>query len=142
MRPIRACATDSNTAFGEDVQRGYKQTAVFASVDIDMIPKVLTADRRHPLLPLRRVRGRLGVLQRDLEHPLNVAKASQRRLHCGAAACGFGMNLHKSESGTRAACNLTWHITPDIMAYYTWSQGFRPGGFNRTSTIPGRQRPR
>ena len=26
------------------------------------------------------------------------------------------------------------------MAYYTYSQGFRPGGFNRTATQPGRQR--
>lgn len=33
--------------------------------------------------------------------------------------------------------NLTWHVTPDVMAYYTFSQGFRPGGFNRTDTSPG-----
>jgi len=26
------------------------------------------------------------------------------------------------------------HITPDAMVYYTFSQGFRPGGFNRTSS--------
>ena len=35
-------------------------------------------------------------------------------------------------TASRAAVNLTWHITPDVMAYYTYSQGFRPGGFNRT----------
>ena len=40
--PIPACALNSNTAFGEDIQRGYKQIAFFASVDFDMIPKVLT----------------------------------------------------------------------------------------------------
>jgi outer membrane receptor protein involved in Fe transport len=40
--------------------------------------------------------------------------------------------------GFKSRGNLTWHITPDIMAYYTWSQGFRPGGFNRTgSNIAG-----
>ena len=33
---------DSNTAFGEDVYRGYKQTAFFGSVDFDIVPKVLT----------------------------------------------------------------------------------------------------
>ncbi len=27
--------------------------------------------------------------------------------------------------------NLTWHVTPDAMVYYTFSQGFRPGGFNQ-----------
>ena len=44
------------------------------------------------------------------------------------------MNLNKSESGFKSRANLTWHITPDIMAYYTYSQGFRPGGFNRTAS--------
>jgi len=39
-------------------------------------------------------------------------------------------NLHKSESGNKSRVNLTWHITPGLsMAYYTYSQGFRPGGF-------------
>ena len=43
------------------------------------------------------------------------------------------INLNKTESGNKGRGNLTWHVTPDIMAYYTYSQGFRPGGFNRTS---------
>jgi outer membrane receptor protein involved in Fe transport len=30
---------------------------------------------------------------------------------------------------------LTWHVLPDALAYYTWSQGFRPGGFNRAQSI-------
>jgi len=53
-----------------------------------------------------------------------------------ASTYGFGINLHKSESGNKSRVNLTWHITPDVMAYYTYSQGFRPGGFNRTATSP------
>jgi iron complex outermembrane recepter protein len=34
-------------------------------------------------------------------------------------------------SGFRSRGNLTWHITDDAMAYYTYSQGFRPGAGNR-----------
>ena len=34
-------------------------------------------------------------------------------------------------SGFKSRGNLTWHITPDAMVYYTFSQGFRPGAFNR-----------
>ena len=60
------------------------------------------------------------------------SRSSQRGLHCGGR-CGFPINLNKTEHGSRSRGNLTWHITPDIMAYYTFSQGFRPGGFNRTS---------
>ena len=33
---------NDNVAFGEDLERGYKQTAVFTSIDYDLIPKVLT----------------------------------------------------------------------------------------------------
>jgi iron complex outermembrane receptor protein len=42
--------------------------------------------------------------------------------------------LNKSEHGFKSRGNLTWHVTPDILAYYTYSQGFRPGGFNRTQS--------
>ena len=45
--------------------------------------------------------------------------------------------MSKSESGHRWRGNLTWHVTPDIMAYYTYSEGFRPGGFNRTHIASG-----
>ena len=44
------------------------------------------------------------------------------------------MNLNKSEQGWKPRYNITWHITPDIMTYFTHSEGFRPGGFNRTKT--------
>ena len=41
-------------------------------------------------------------------------------------------NLHKTYSGFKSRGNVTWHITPDTMVYYTYSQGYRPGGFNRS----------
>jgi outer membrane receptor protein involved in Fe transport len=40
-------------------------------------------------------------------------------------------NLNSTYSGFRSRANLSWKITDDILVYYTWSQGFRPGGFNR-----------
>jgi outer membrane receptor protein involved in Fe transport len=118
--------TDSNTAFGEDVMRGYKQTAFFGSVDFDIIPKVLTvtAGTRHYKYD-------------EFEHGSEYYSATSTVLNVPNGTCthcGFGMNLNKSESGFKSRANLTWHITPDIMTYFTWSQGFRPGGFNRTKT--------
>ncbi|HVO48326.1 MAG TPA: TonB-dependent receptor, partial [Steroidobacteraceae bacterium] len=41
--------------------------------------------------------------------------------------------LRKRYTGFRSRGNLSWHITDDALVYYTWSQGFRPGGFNRAS---------
>jgi iron complex outermembrane recepter protein len=42
-----------------------------------------------------------------------------------------GGPLQDTESGWKSRANLTWHIVPDVMVYYTFSQGFRPGGFNQ-----------
>jgi outer membrane receptor protein involved in Fe transport len=34
-------------------------------------------------------------------------------------------------SGFRSRANLSWKTRDDVLLYYTWSQGYRPGGFNR-----------
>jgi iron complex outermembrane recepter protein len=137
---------DEDNAFGEDAQRGYKQTAEFASVDFDLIPKVLTltGGTRHYHydefeegsewysettangLILNHANG--ACIEATTVVPNGVP------LPFPPGLCGWPFNLSKSESGYRSRGNLTWHITPDTMAYYTFSQGFRPGGFNRTKT--------
>jgi outer membrane receptor protein involved in Fe transport len=128
----------TNSAFGEDVHRGYKQTAFFGSADFDLVPKTLTltagtryfhydefeegseyySETTSPLI---------------VNHP-DGACTSAGFYAIGTGPCGFGINLHKKESGFRSRLNLTWHIDSDLMAYYTFSQGFRPGGFNRTAS--------
>jgi iron complex outermembrane receptor protein len=129
-----------NNAFGEDVQRGYRQYAFFASVDFDLIPKVLTLSggtRRYHYDEFEHGSEWYSLTTSSgliLDH-LNGACTAQ----AVAGLCGFPLNLDKSESGFSSRANLTWHITPDIMTYYTFAQGFRPGGFNRTGPIPGQQ---
>lgn len=124
-----------NNGFGTDVQRGYKQYAFFVSFDLDLIPKVLTATagtRRYHYDEFEE--GSEWYTDTSstliLNHPNGACTA--------AGMCGFPINLRKSEGGFRSRANLTWHITPDVMAYYTFSQGFRPGGFNRIASLPGR----
>jgi iron complex outermembrane receptor protein len=41
-----------------------------------------------------------------------------------------------SQSGHVGRANLTYKFDPDKMIYATWSQGFRPGGINRTAELP------
>ena len=127
-----------NNAFGEDVQRGYKQFAFFASVDFDILPKVLTVTagtRRYHYDEFEEgavwftTANPPGGSPLILDHPNGACTAAQ--------ACGYPVNLAKTESGFRSRASLTWHITPDVMTYYTFSQGFRPGGFNRTSGATG-----
>jgi iron complex outermembrane receptor protein len=116
----------TNTAFGEDVQRGYVQRAAFASLDVDIIPKVLT------------ISGGIRHYHYDeFEHGSEYFSATSTILNVPNGSnphAGWGINLKKSEGGNTYRGNLTWHITPDILAYYTYSEGFRPGGFNRTQT--------
>ena len=151
---------DTNTAFGEDVRRGYKQTAFFTSVDFDIIPKVLTvtAGTRHykydefeagseyysatsSILNVPNGTPYGGKFANPRGPTATSCPGATPALYvpgspCPGAAYGFGINLKKSESGYKSRVNVTWHITPDILAYLTWSQGFRPGGFNRTATSP------
>jgi iron complex outermembrane receptor protein len=126
-------STDPGSGFGEDVQRGYKQTAVFASVDFDIIPHELTlsAGTRHfkyDEFEEGSVWYAYTTSPLVIDHPNGACTA--------AGACAFPITLAKSESGFRSRVNLSWHVTPDVMAYYTFSQGFRPGGFNRVTSSP------
>jgi iron complex outermembrane receptor protein len=125
-----------NTSFYQDTVRETKQTAIFASVDYDLIPKVLTLT--------------LGTRHFRFENSSEGSVSSSFDcFEAGAPTTGcFGgdsynlnaQNLHDTESGYKSRGNLTWHVTPDTMVYYTYSQGFRPGGFNQnggTQHAPG-----
>jgi iron complex outermembrane recepter protein len=134
---------NSNTAFGEDVQRGYKQLAGFASIDVDLIPKVLTATG-----------GFRWFHYDEFEHGSEYYSESAagagtpfgvvNNINGACVApgnCAEPISLDKTETGHRWRGNLTWHITQDLMAYYTYSEGFRPGGFNRTYSPVGTVNP-
>jgi iron complex outermembrane recepter protein len=116
---------NDNTAFGEDVHRGYKQTAFFTSIDFDLIPKVLTLT---------------GGTRFYHYTEFEVGSKYQTNTSCTDVPNGCytdshsidAEHEHKGYHGFKSRANLSWHITSDIMAYYTFSQGFRPGGFNRT----------
>ncbi len=120
--------TGSNTAFGFDAARGYRQTAFFGSVDVDLIPKTLTltVGTRH-----------YDYVEYEKGQEFDSGTSTVLNVPNGTCThCGFGFNLNKSESGFRSRANLSWHVTSDVLAYYTWSQGFRPGSFNREPTLP------
>jgi outer membrane receptor protein involved in Fe transport len=123
---------NDNVAFFNDVQRGYRQSAFFTSLDFDLIPKVLTltAGTRYYHFnnsEVGAVTGSFGCYEAG-------------PAPCLASATNIDAeNLRTTYKGFKSRVNLTWHIFPDVLAYYTWSQGFRPGGFNRSFScyIPG-----
>jgi iron complex outermembrane recepter protein len=117
-----------STSWMSDEQRDTKQTAFFASADFDLIPKVLT------LTAGTRFYHFQNSLVGDVLSSFGCFEAGTPPTGCHNPAYSYNVDAEKlsgSESGQRSRANIAWHITPDVMAYYTFSQGFRPGGFNQ-----------
>ena len=127
-----------HTSFYQDTIRTTKQTAFFVSADYDLIPKVLTATvgTRHFRFDnssAGSVSASFGCFQGGA--PATGCHVTQDSVPAGSPYY-FSYNLNNprladTESGFKSRANLTWHVTPDSMLYYTFSQGFRPGGFNQ-----------
>jgi iron complex outermembrane receptor protein len=135
-----------NVGFFDDTTRTILQRAGFGSV-------TSTSSRRpdphgrHSLLPLRvkgigRRRGQL--LLQAVQSPTTYfgpctsatnGNGQQGGRHSRQRPYGTNLNVasynNSTYHGFRSRANLSWHVTDDILLYYTWSQGFRPGGFNR-----------
>jgi len=124
---------NSNTGFFDDFQRGYDQKAAFTSIDFDILPKVLTitGGTRWYDINNRTAGGDVGSF---------YCKQFSPTTYFGPCKAPYGTNLnlqnpnHLTAKGFRSRANLSWHVTPDHLLYYTWSQGYRPGGFNRGSS--------
>jgi iron complex outermembrane recepter protein len=122
-----------NTGFIDDFKRTVQQKAVFASIDYDIIPKVLTitAGTRYFNIYNEMVGQNVFSFYCEQYGTSPVAPG------CHAYSTNIGaQNPHSSTAtGFRSRYNLSWKVTDDALVYYTWSQGFRPGGFNRGSTV-------
>ena len=120
---------NDSVAFFEDTHRDIKQTAFFTSVDYDLIPKVLTATAGTRYFKYDE--DFYGTVVSSFSCFNYAATATVKP--CNAFTYSAKIQNQASYSGFKSRANLTWHITPDTMVYYTWSQGYRPGGFNRSS---------
>ncbi len=117
-----------STGFGEDTQRGYDQYAVFGSVDFDIIPNVLTVTAGTRYYDYNEFEK--GSQYSTGTGCMNVANGA-----CTAGLTNIDDEHYKTTyTGFRSRANVTWHVDSRTIAYFTYSQGFRPGGFNRSDT--------
>jgi len=122
-----------NTAFIDNFQRTIDQKAVFGSMDVDIIPKTLTLT-----LGTRYYRFN----EKEIGYSVSSfgCFVSTPTTYFGPCLTPSGNNLNTQNpnsskyTGFRSRATLSYKITSDALIYYTWSQGFRPGGFNRAST--------
>jgi iron complex outermembrane recepter protein len=137
---------DPLIGFYDDVQRGYKQKAAFGSVDFDLVPKelTLTLGTRYYNMDTYEIGakgGSYGCRTGGLYTSGTAANPCPSGLNLATFAVPAGnaaysdtsVGLNKTYSGFTSRANLTWKYSADGLVYYTWSQGFRPGGFNRSS---------
>jgi iron complex outermembrane recepter protein len=116
-----------NESFFDDVTRGYTQKAIFGSADFDIVPKKLTVTlgTRYYNIDTTAVGSSVSSFGCFEDGPPpctgNVPYSNDLSAH----------NLNITYKGFKSRANLSWRPMDDVLLYYTWSQGFRPGGFNR-----------
>jgi iron complex outermembrane receptor protein len=110
------------TAFLSDITRGYQQKAIFGEVAFDFIPHSLT----------------LSVGTRFFHFDNFDRGQSDSVYGCrNLAVCAppngiFDLfNFSQVNSGHKSKVNLSWKPLENVMVYATYSEGFRPGGFNQ-----------
>jgi iron complex outermembrane recepter protein len=136
---------NDNVGFFDDTQRTILQKAAFASADFDIIPHTLTltAGTRYYHFTQSEIGGDTGSFY--CKNFGTTTYFGPCTTATNGAKAPYGTNLDISPfnnsvyHGFRSRANLSWHLTSDMLLYYTWSQGFRPGGFNRGAkcTQPG-----
>jgi iron complex outermembrane recepter protein len=116
------------TAFFNDLTRGYQQRAVFGDLSYDIVPHTLT----------------LSAGARYYQMPTFAVGSTNTVYGCRGAPAGTCTGLSASVdadhdqityTGTKPKYTLSWKVTDDAMVYSTYSEGFRPGGFNGTTSV-------
>jgi iron complex outermembrane receptor protein len=116
--------------FFNDITRGYTQKAAYTSVDFDLIPQALTltAGTRYFRTDTSEVGSEVG--SDGCELIFNPMAPNPCVNHSNFTNVN-SEGLDRTYSGFRSRSNLSWNLSDDALLYYTWSQGYRAGGFNR-----------
>jgi iron complex outermembrane recepter protein len=116
----------AGTVFIADLTRGYRQSAVFGEVAFDILPKTLTLT----------VGSRYYHFNNYLQGQSDSEYGCRNVDPCVPPAGIFTIyNLAQVNTGHKDKVNLSWKPMDGVLLYATYSEGFRPGGFNRGNGI-------
>ena len=122
-------------AFFNDVTRGYNQKAAYASVDLELVPNklTLTAGTRYSRTETWEVGSTVGISGCGL---IKFPNAPDPCVNCTTRISPISIpNASTGPFPASGAARISsWKVTEDALLYYTWSQGFRAGGFNRATS--------
>jgi outer membrane receptor protein involved in Fe transport len=112
----------AGTAFLSDITRGYEQKAAFGDVAFDLIPRSLTLS----------VGTRFFRFDNFDRGQSDSVYGCRNIDPCTPANGTFDLfNISQANSGHKSKATLSWKPLQDVMVYATYSEGFRPGGFNQ-----------
>jgi outer membrane receptor protein involved in Fe transport len=119
-----------NTAFGEDTQRGYDQFAAFGSADFDITPTLtVTGGTRYYNYNEYEVGSQYQTYAGNCVNVIVCAVANPGNVNIDAN------NDHIKYHGFKSRGVITWKPQDHTLVYGLFSQGFRPGGFNRATKL-------
>ena len=118
-------AEPAGTTFGEDTQRGYRQFAFFGSADFDIAHNLtLTAGTRY-----------YNYSEYELGSQFETYTSCYKVLTCPVSGGGNhnidADNDKATYHGFKSKAEISWRPKDHTLVYALFSQGFRPGGFNR-----------
>ena len=109
-------------AFGQDIQRGFDQYAFFGSVDFDITSNLT-------------ITGGTRYYHYDNYETGSVYSSFNAGCYqvpvCVTGNSLDAQNLYSTYSGFKSKGTITWKPKPGTLVYATYSEGFRPGAFNR-----------
>ena len=117
-----------NTAFGEDTQRGYDQLAFFGSADVDILHNLtITGGTRYYRYKEYELGSQFGTVPGACYQTISCGTAGQVNIDAA--------NDHVTYHGFKSKAEIAWKPRDHTLVYALFSQGFRPGGFNRSSSL-------
>lgn len=125
------------SAFGEDLQRGYDQYAFFGSLDFDILSNLtITAGTRYYHYKTFETGSQFQTTAASCEAVLicNFTNPVTGGSYPGNVNID-AQNYKKTYSGFKSRVSINYKPTDYTMLFATFSQGFRPGGFNRSSAL-------
>ncbi|WP_231639081.1 TonB-dependent receptor [Sphingomonas profundi] len=123
--------------FGQDLQRGYDQYAGFGSVDFDLFPNLtFTAGTRYYHYKTFQTGSQFQTTAASCEAVLvcNFTNPVTGGSYPGNVNID-AQNYKKTYSGFKSRFSVNYKPTESMILFATFSQGFRPGGFNRSSAL-------
>ncbi len=130
----------SNVGFYNDFTRDYTQFATFVSVDFDILENLtLTLGTRYYDIENSFRGANMGSFYCKVYGTGESGPCTGALYGYGDVIAPYGTNVDEQADNTnqvdgfRSRANLTWRVTDDALLYTTWSEGYRPGGFNRGS---------